>query len=112
MAGIYDFYQLSTAATSHRAELKGKAFAKISSVVALQAQSDKRKSKSLETKSNRAEVKSNRVETDHFLAIRFFFLRIVTFFLVVTLVTLVTFWQILLQNVTNVTTIIGGIFIN
>ena len=65
---------------------KGEAFAKISSVVALQARSDKRKSESLggksnrvevksnrvEVKSNRVEVKSNRVETDHFFAIIFF----------------------------------------
>ena len=36
---------------------KGEAFAKISSVVALQARSDKRKSESLGGKSNRAEVK-------------------------------------------------------
>jgi len=70
-------------ATTHRAEVKGEAFAKISSVVALQARSDKRKSESLggksnrvETKSNRVEVKSNRVETDLFCAIRFRFLAI------------------------------------
>ena len=64
---------------------KGEAFAKISSVVALQARSDKRKSESLggksmlsllkqsnrvETKSNRVEVKSNRVETEQLRAIK------------------------------------------
>ena len=76
-------------ATTHRAEVKGEAFAKISSVVALQARSDKRKSeslggksKSLETKSNRVEVKSNRVEVGSFYAIRFLFLRNTAFFLV------------------------------
>jgi hypothetical protein len=50
--------------------VKGEAFAKISSVVALQARSDKRKSESLGGKSNRVEVKSNRVETDLFCAIK------------------------------------------
>ena len=60
---------------------KGEAFAKISSVVALQARSDKRKSESLGGKFNRAEVKSNRVEpktnraeTDNLCAIKFCFL--------------------------------------
>ena len=47
-----------------------KAFAKISSVVALQARSDKRKSESLGGKSNRAEVKTNRAETEHLRAIK------------------------------------------
>ena len=62
---------------SNRVEVKGEAFAKISSVVALQARSDKRKSESLggksnraETKSNRAEVKTNRAETEHLCAIK------------------------------------------
>ena len=74
-------------ATTHRAEVKGEAFAKISSVVALQARSDKRKSESLGGKSNRAETKSNRVETKsksletyYFYAIRFFFYAFLTFF--------------------------------
>ena len=74
-------------ATTHRAETKGEAFAKISSVVALQARSDKRKSESLggksnraQIKSNRAEVKSNRVESDNINAIRFFFFAKLYFF--------------------------------
>jgi len=50
-------------ATTHRVELKGEAFAKISSVVALQARSDKRKSESLGGKSNRVETKSKSLET-------------------------------------------------
>jgi hypothetical protein len=57
--------------TNH-AEVKGEAFAKISSVVALQARSDKRKSESLGGKFNRAETKSNRAGTGIPLAIRFF----------------------------------------
>ena len=72
---------------SNRTEVKGEAFAKISSVVALQARSDKRKSESLggksnrvEIKSNRVETKSNRVESDNFYAIRFFFYAIPYFF--------------------------------
>jgi hypothetical protein len=80
VARIYDFYQLSTAATSNRAEVKGEAFAKISSVVALQARSDKRKSKSLETKSKSLETKSNRAETDLFCAIKFFVCAMLSFF--------------------------------
>jgi hypothetical protein len=55
----------------NRAEVKGEAFAKISSVVALQARSDKRKSESLGGKSNRAETKSNRAGTGIPLAMRF-----------------------------------------
>jgi hypothetical protein len=81
--GIYaepvEIYAERVEAESNRAELKGEAFAKISSVVALQARSDKRKSESLggksnrvETKSNRVEVKSNRAETERLYAIRFF----------------------------------------
>ena len=64
---------------------KGEAFAKISSVVALQARSDKRKSESLggksmlsllkqsnrvETKSNRAQIRTNRAETEQLRAIK------------------------------------------
>jgi hypothetical protein len=60
-------------ATTNRAEVKGEAFAKISSVVALQARSDKRKSESLGGK-------SNRVESANFYAIRFFFYAIPYFF--------------------------------
>ena len=79
---------------SNRVEVKGEAFAKISSVVALQARSDKRKSESLggksnrvevksnrvEVKSNRVEVKSNRVESANLHAIRFFFCAMLHFF--------------------------------
>ena len=72
---------------SNRVEVKGEAFAKISSVVALQARSDKRKSESLggksnrvETKSKSLETKSNRVESANFHAIRFFFYVIPYFF--------------------------------
>ena len=67
-------------AKSIRTEVKGEAFAKISSVVALQARSDKRKSESLGGKSNRVETKSNRAETTNFSAIRFFFCVILHFF--------------------------------
>ena len=67
-------------ATTHRVELKGEAFAKISSVVALQARSDKRKSESLGGKSNRVETKSKSLETYYFYAIRFFFYAFLTFF--------------------------------
>ena len=77
-------YQLSWSAcrfaTTHRAEVKGEAFAKISSVVALQARSDKRKSESLGGKSNRVETKSKSLETYYFYAIRFFFYAFLTFF--------------------------------
>ena len=68
-----EIYAEPVEAKSNRAETKGEAFAKISSVVALQARSDKRKSESLGGKSNRVEVKSNRVESAIFHAIRFFF---------------------------------------
>ena len=75
------------ATKSNRAELKGEAFAKISSVVALQARSDKRKSESLggksnrlETKSKSLETKSKSLETAYFYAIRFFFCAIPYFF--------------------------------
>ena len=78
---------LSASATPMLSPPKGEAFAKISSVVALQARSDKRKSESLGGKSNRAETKSNRVETKsksletyYFYAIRFFFYAFLTFF--------------------------------
>ena len=74
-----EIYAERVEAESNRAELKGEAFAKISSVVALQARSDKRKSESLggksnrvETKSKSLETKSNRVESANFYAIRFF----------------------------------------
>ena len=67
-----EIYAERVEAESNRAELKGEAFAKISSVVALQARSDKRKSESLGGKSNRVEVKSNRAETERLCAIRFF----------------------------------------
>jgi hypothetical protein len=74
-----EIYAERVEAESNRAEPKGEAFAKISSVVALQARSDKRKSESLggksnrvETKSNRVELKTNRAETERLCAIRFF----------------------------------------
>ena len=78
---------LSASATPMLSLSKGEAFAKISSVVALQARSDKRKSeslggksKSLETKSKSLETKSNRVESANFNAIRFFFCAMLSFF--------------------------------
>ena len=74
------FESEAATATTHRAEVKGEAFAKISSVVALQARSDKRKSESLGGKSNRVETKSKSLETYYFYAIRFFFYAFLTFF--------------------------------
>jgi hypothetical protein len=65
-----EVYAEPVEAKSNRAELKGETFAKISSVVALQARYDKRKSESLGGKSNRAEVKTNRAETEHLCAIK------------------------------------------
>ena len=78
---------LSASATPMLSLSKGEAFAKISSVVALQARSDKRKSESLggksnrvETKSKSLEMKSKSLETYYFYAIRFFFCAMLSFF--------------------------------